>query len=205
MIINGSLRDFVCNVIAKGRITLGDVRRLQRGYLPGGITNLEELEILISVNAKLVRADKAWAQWLVSVVLDFVKTPEASGRSFEDDAGKWVHRLLAASTTKLGRRIARQIRRELSRPRVMQVPRPEECMESCDVQEPDPREHHPDNSALGIVLRTEQPLCNGGKSLARSTSPTHAWCLANYVRHVQRNDLINFQGSRVSLLLAPCL
>jgi hypothetical protein len=62
MIINGNLRDFVCNVIAKGEITLGDVRRLQRGYLPAGITNWEELEILISLNAKLARADRAWAQ-----------------------------------------------------------------------------------------------------------------------------------------------
>jgi hypothetical protein len=47
MIINGKLRDFACNVIAKGQMTLGDVRRLQRGYLPGGITNREEFEILI--------------------------------------------------------------------------------------------------------------------------------------------------------------
>jgi hypothetical protein len=217
MIINGSLRDFVCNVIAKGRITLGDVRRLQRWYLLGGIANREELEILISINAKLVRADKAWAQWLVAVVSDFITAREAFGPSFEDDAGKWIERLLAAFTTKLGRRIARQIRRELSRPRVMQIPWPEECMQSCEVQEPDPRDHHTDSSALGIDLRAERPLCNGGKSLARSRPPriiprakaltdaTHGWYLANYVRHVRRSDLINFQSSRVSLVLAPCL
>jgi hypothetical protein len=45
MIVNGKLPDFACNVISKGQITLGDVRRLQRSYLPGGITNREELEI----------------------------------------------------------------------------------------------------------------------------------------------------------------
>jgi len=79
MIINGSLPDFVFTVIAKGQITLGDVRRLQRGYLPGGITNWEDLEILISLNAKLARADRAWAQWLIPVVSDFVRHVKHSG------------------------------------------------------------------------------------------------------------------------------
>ena len=37
--INGKLQEFVCNVAVKGRISYGDVRRLQRDYLPGGITN----------------------------------------------------------------------------------------------------------------------------------------------------------------------
>jgi hypothetical protein len=220
MMINGKLRDFVCHVIAKGQITLGDVRRLQRGYLRDGITNGEELEMLISLNANLLRADKAWPQWLLSVVTDFVTNREACEPSF-DASGKWADRLLAASATKLGRRIARQIRRELSRPRAMQVTRPEECIQSCDVQEPDPREDHPDDCSPRIDLGTEPPLCDGGKDLARSrparighqtiprtkafTDATHGWRLANYVRHVQRSDLINFQSSRVSLVLAPCL
>ena len=66
-------------MIAKGQIRYGDVRRLQRDYLPGGITNHEELELLISLNAKLVRADKAWAQWLVAAVAEFVANGEAGG------------------------------------------------------------------------------------------------------------------------------
>src|SRR5262249_17445997 len=99
MIINGKLRDFACNAIAKGQITLGDVRRLQRGYLPGGITNREEFEILISLNAKLDRADKAWAQWLLSAIADFVTTRDARERSFEEAAGTLAERLLAASAT----------------------------------------------------------------------------------------------------------
>jgi hypothetical protein len=216
MMINGKLRDFVCHVIAKGQITLGDVRRLQRGYLPDGITNGEELEMLISLNAKLVRADKAWAQWLLSVVADFVTNLEAC--ALEDAGGKWADRLLAESATKLGRRIARQIRRELSRPRAMQS---EGCTQSCDVQDPDPRKPNPDHCSLPINLGTDPALCDGRENLARSRSSrighqvmprrealagaTHGWCLANYVRHVRRSDLINFQCSRVSLVLAPCL
>lgn len=214
MMINGKLRDFVCHVNAKGQITLGDVRRLQRGYLPDGITNGEELEMLISLNAKLVRADKAWAQWLLSVVADFVTNREACAS--EDASGKWADRLLAASATKVGRRIARQIRRELSRPRAMQS---EGCTQRCD--DPDLRKPDPDDCSLPINLATDPALCDGRKSLSRSRSrrighqimprrktlagATDGWCLANYVRHVQRSDLINFQSSRVSLVLAPCL
>ncbi len=218
MMINGKLRDFVCHVIARGQVTLGDVRRLQRGYLPDGITNGEELEMLISLNAKLVRADKAWAQWLLSVIADFVTNREAFGRSFQDAGAKWADRLLAASATNLGRRIARQIRRELSRPRATQS---EGCTQSCDVRDPDPRKPDLDDCSLPINLGTDPALCDGRKSLARSNprrighqimprrkalaSATDGWCLANYVRHVQRSDLINFQSSRVSLVLAPCL
>src|ERR1700747_2965929 len=115
MIVNGNLPDFACNVISKGQITLRDVRRLQRNYLPGGITHREELEILISLNSKLVRADKAWAQWLVSAFALFMKTRKACELSFDNPPGNGVRGLLAAPATKLGRRIARQIRRELSR------------------------------------------------------------------------------------------
>jgi hypothetical protein len=179
MMINGKLRDFVCHVIAKGQITLGDVRRLQRGYLPDGITNGEELEMLIPLNAKLVRADKAWAQWLLSVVADFVTNREACERSFEDGGGKWADRLLAASATKLGRRIARQIRRELSRPRAMQS---EECIKSCDVQDPDPRKPDPDDCSLRINLGTDPALCDACKSLAPSRSDAQ-FCLTQLASH----------------------
>jgi hypothetical protein len=219
MIINGKLRDFACNVIAKGQITLGDVRRLQRGYLPGGITNREEFEILISLNAKLLRADKAWAQWLISVVADFVTTPEASGCPFEDAAGKWVERMLAASTTKLGLRIARQIRRELSRLRATQSTTGE-GVQTCDVHQPrqvgmtdnpgdcslrnNPEAETQCSEADKIRASSRPPRRNGPREMiARTTAlagAAYGWRLA-----IQRSDLINFQSSRISLVLAPCL
>ena len=64
----GRLQDFATSVIARGQITFGDVRRLQRDYLPGGITTREEAEILIALSDRLVRADRAWAQWLVAAL-----------------------------------------------------------------------------------------------------------------------------------------
>ena len=86
--INGKLQEFVCNVAAKGQIRYGDVRRLQRDYLPGGITNREELELLTSANTKLFRADKAWTQWLVASVVEFIAKQEVREHPSKEAAGR---------------------------------------------------------------------------------------------------------------------
>jgi hypothetical protein len=217
MIVNGKLPDFACNVISKGQITLGDVRRLQRSYLPRGITNREELEILISLNANLVRADRAWAQWLVCAVADFVKTRKACERSLEDAADKWVERLLAASPTKLGLRIARQIRRELSRLRAIQLTRAGEGVQTCAIQQPRQvklPEYDSHDCSLRNNPAVERSAClrpsrhtvrHGMIPSTMTLATARSWCLASYVREAQRKDLINFQSSRVSVVLAPCL
>jgi hypothetical protein len=200
MIVNGKLPDFACNVISKGQITLGDVRRLQRSYLPGGITNREELEILISLNANLVRADRAWAQWLVSAVADFIKTRKACERSLEDAAGKWVERLLAASPTKLGLRIARQIRRELLRLRAIQSTRAGEGdPHDCSLR------NNPAAERSACLRPSRHTVRHEVIPSTMTLATARSWCLASYVREAQRKDLINFQSSRVSLVLAPCL
>jgi hypothetical protein len=118
--IDRRLQEFVSNIISKGQITFGDVRRLQRGCLPTGISSREELEALISLNSKIARSDKTWAQWLVPAVVDFVTTGQGCEPPIEEPAGKWVESLLSASPTNLGRRIARQIRRELARLRAIE-------------------------------------------------------------------------------------
>jgi hypothetical protein len=112
---NGNLQEFAASVIARGQITFGDVRRLERGCLPSGITSSDELETLIALNAKIVRADRAWAQWLVAAIVDFVAARQGCEQPGEDAAGEWVDSLLAASATNQGRRIARQVRCELAR------------------------------------------------------------------------------------------
>lgn len=215
MIVNGKLRDFICTAAAKGQITFGDVCRLRRGYLPTGITNREELEMLISLNAKLVRADKTWGQWLVSAVADFVTAGEARERPFEDS--KSVEPLLATHATKLGRRIARQIRCRL---RGIRSTHSGTGVQTCDVQQAH-QVRVIDNSgdrSLRDNHKAEPPRSEATKSPACSrpsrrrvrremilrtmtlASAAHGWCLA-----AQRSDLINFQSSRVSLVLAPCL
>ncbi len=102
--INGKLQEFVCNVAAKGQIRYGDVRRLQRDYLPGGITNREELEVLVSATAKLFRADKSWTQWLVASVVEFIAKREVREHPSKEAILKWIGRILAASTTNVGRK-----------------------------------------------------------------------------------------------------
>jgi len=109
------LQDFAASVMTRGRITFGDVRRLQRDYLPDGITTREEAEILIALSDRLVRADKAWAQWLVAALARYLRSQEGSQTSVADAGRAWTDSLLAASpaTTAFGRRIARTLRREL--------------------------------------------------------------------------------------------
>jgi hypothetical protein len=115
--INGKLQEFVGDVANRRRINFGDVRRLQRVFLPRGITNREEMEVLISLNTKLLRADKAWAKWLVAAVEDFFVTQAECGKPAEDTADHSVEHLLAASAANVDRKIARQIRRALAKPR----------------------------------------------------------------------------------------
>jgi|GEM_PF-4270768 hypothetical protein len=118
--IDGKLQQFVAGVVARAQITFGDVRRLQRIYLPTGITNPEELETLISLNAKISRADSTWAKWLVAAVADFAARAQGCEHSIDESAGKLVDEMLAASPASLGRRIGRQIRRELARRQAME-------------------------------------------------------------------------------------
>src|SRR5262245_12924133 len=68
---NTKLQDFVTAAAARGRITFGDVRRVQRDYLPGGITTSDEAEMLIGLDRVVIRADRAWKGWLVVVLRDF--------------------------------------------------------------------------------------------------------------------------------------
>jgi hypothetical protein len=221
---NGKLQEFVCNVIAKGQINYGDVRRLQRDYLPGGITNREELELLISLNARLVRADKAWAQWLVASVVEFVAKREVREHPINEAACASIGRLLAASTTSFGRRIARQVRRELGRrhgiqstnsdqPHLegirnydIQLPSqagaPENDLEDCSPRMAKPPGWDRDESRAGPPRRAVgHEMIPGAMTLA---SAAHGWCLASYLPAVQRSQVINFQSARVSLVLAPC-
>jgi hypothetical protein len=223
--INAKLQEFVCNVTGKGQIGYGDVRRLQRGYLPGGITNREELELLISLTARLVRADRAWAQWLVAAVAEFVAKREPGQHRTTEAAGEWVGRLFAESTTSLGRKIARQVRRELRRqdgirstssgqPRLERIPgydmrQPSQAgtladdFGDCSLRKVKPRRCDPDKSPARSRLsrRTGSHAIVAG---AMTFAAAHSWRLAGYLAAAQRSHFINFQSSRVALVLAPC-
>jgi hypothetical protein len=114
---NIKLQDFVTKTAARSQITFGDVRRLQRDHLPDGVSTREEAEILIRLDAKVGRADKTWTDWLVAAIVDFAILNERPIGALESGTGEWLKALLAVTgtSTKAGRRIAREIRREAVR------------------------------------------------------------------------------------------
>ena len=70
--INSSLQAFASNVQTAGRISFGDVQRLQRDILPDGISSQAEAELLLTLEQVVSRADRAFADWLVAMMVDFV-------------------------------------------------------------------------------------------------------------------------------------
>jgi hypothetical protein len=105
--MNTKFQGFVTQTAARSQITFGDVRRLQRDCLPGGITAGEEVERLLWLDATVSRADKAWSQWLVAAVADFALRSDVT----EDGVAAWLTRLTAASAegTPVRPRTLRQI------------------------------------------------------------------------------------------------
>src|SRR5215207_230519 len=70
--INSSLQIFANKVQEAGRISFGDVKRLQRDILPDGISSREEADLLLTLEPTVGQADRAFADWLVAMVVDFV-------------------------------------------------------------------------------------------------------------------------------------
>jgi hypothetical protein len=105
--MNTKLQGFVTQTAARSQITFGDVRRLQRDCLPGGITAGEEVERLLWLDSTVSRADKAWSQWLVAAVADFALRSGVT----EDGVAEWLRHLTAANAegTTVRPRILRQI------------------------------------------------------------------------------------------------
>jgi hypothetical protein len=111
------LQDFVAAAVAKSRITFGDVRRLGRDTLPDGILNRTEAEILIGLDAKIERADRAWSNWLVAAVVDFAIGSDGCLEADALGTDAWLEALLATSgaSPETRRRITRDIRRDVRR------------------------------------------------------------------------------------------
>jgi len=109
------LEDFVADRAARSRITFGDVRRLQRDYLPGGISSCEEAELLIRLDGAVGRADKAWTEWLVEAVVEFALGSDAPEAGEQAGGRERLKDILAAAGTRAARRIAREIQRAAER------------------------------------------------------------------------------------------
>jgi hypothetical protein len=120
---DSKLQDFITTLVAKRRITLGDVRRFSRDHLPAGVSNREEAKILIELDAIIERTDRAWTDWLVASVVDFALGTEQGVEADEVPAAEWLQSLLVMTeaSTEATRRITREIRREARRARKIQM------------------------------------------------------------------------------------
>jgi hypothetical protein len=109
---NVKLQHFVTDTAARGRITFGDVRRLDRDYLPGGVSSREEAEMLLALDSGITRADSAWTDWLVAAIVEFAVGSESPVGEAAGSIDQWLKGVLATTgKTKAGRRIAREVRR----------------------------------------------------------------------------------------------
>jgi hypothetical protein len=112
---NSKLQDFVTITVLHNRITFGDVRRLQRDYLPHGLASRVQVELLLQLDGMIDRADRAWADWLVAAVFDFAVFSERSVDAVDSGTCDWLLDHLAALdiSTKVTRRLERDLHQAL--------------------------------------------------------------------------------------------
>jgi hypothetical protein len=113
--MDNKLQDFVTITVLHNRITFGDVRRLQRDYLPQGLASREDAELLIRLDGMIERADRAWTDWLVAAAFDFAVFSERSVDAVESGTCEWLLDHLAALdiSTKVTRRLERDLHQAL--------------------------------------------------------------------------------------------
>lgn len=104
--------DFTDKILAKDRISFGDVRRLKRDILPDGIASREEAEALLGLDRAVTKADAAWERWLVTTIVDFVVWAERPTGLVDEDTALWLAAALRAHAGTRGRLIAREIAEE---------------------------------------------------------------------------------------------
>jgi hypothetical protein len=142
---NSKLQDFVTTTVLHNRITFGDVRRLQRDYLPHGLASREQVELLLQLDGMIDRADRAWADWLVAAVFDFAVFSERSVDAVESGTCDWLLDHLAALdiSTKVTRRLERDLHQAL------EPIAPIECVDETS---------EPADAAAEQALPVEQPM-----------------------------------------------
>ena len=106
-----NLAGFVTSASAHGRITFGDVRRLQRDYLPAGIETRAQAEMLAALAGKIEHADRSWRQWFATTLADFATKSAESGAAAHAETIVWLEHL--SEEPGFARRISRKIARQL--------------------------------------------------------------------------------------------
>jgi hypothetical protein len=110
--INSSLQTFANKVQEAGRISFGDVKRLQRDILPDGISSRGEAELLLSLAQTVGRVDRAFGDWLVATTVDFVVWGLRPTGIIDAKTAAWLTPFLAGQRTRTMRRLARELAAE---------------------------------------------------------------------------------------------
>ncbi len=111
--INSSLQTFANKVQQAGRISFGDGKRLQRDILPDGINSREEAELLLTLDQMVSRADPAFADWLVAMMVDFVVWGMRPTGIVDANTAAWLAPFLSGSeATAVTCRLVRELTRE---------------------------------------------------------------------------------------------
>ena len=111
--INSSLQTFANKVQRAGRISFGDVKRLQRDILPDGIASRDEAELLLILEQSMGRTDRTFGDWLVAIMVDFVVWGMRPTGTVDAEAAAWLSPFLVGQrTTKTMRRLARELAAE---------------------------------------------------------------------------------------------
>jgi hypothetical protein len=110
------LTDAAAEILARGRITFADVRRLQRDLLPNGVSNREEAEILIQLDRQTTQSARSWADFFVVTLVDYVVWSERPTGIVNEEAASWLSDALDQPTqTRTARRLIAAIVSEAER------------------------------------------------------------------------------------------
>jgi hypothetical protein len=111
---NNSLSEFVEKALVKGRISFGDVRRLQRDILPDGLASRADAELLLTLDGRLGKVDAAWERFIVRTIVDFVVWSERPTGIVDEDTAEWLARRLAETSGSRARARSVAIAREIA-------------------------------------------------------------------------------------------
>jgi hypothetical protein len=110
------LRQAAETMIGRGRIAFADVRRMRRDLLPDGVSSREEAEILIRLDQETARSDRAWTEFFVSELVDFVVWAERPTGIVDEEAAMWLSDALERGrATRSSRALVHAIVREAER------------------------------------------------------------------------------------------
>jgi hypothetical protein len=110
------LTEAAAEILARGRISFADVKRLERDILPDGVACREQAEVLIRLDREVARADRTWNAWFVAAMVDFVVWSERPTAVVNEDAATWLSEALDSPTpTRNAGRLVRAIVAEAAR------------------------------------------------------------------------------------------